>query len=688
MAILSPSLDTINNYMVKPTDGESSLLNFLVDTLDDSYEIFFQPWFNGDNFDIVLLKKNCGVIIFEVKDWKLANFIIVDEKTWRIKSNKALKISPLEQVMHYKQNIYSLHINRLLELKIKTPKSFSFVTCALYFHNETKSSLYGFVVNPFKDDHEYRNYLGYFELLGKDTLTPEKFNQIIKRRRFDQINPLFTEDLYVSFKRYLQPTWHQLEDGIEIIYSPKQEELIVSQNKQQKIRGVAGSGKSMLLARRAINANKRLDTKILILTFNISLRNYLHDKLNEIREKFYWGDFEILHYHEFIKIKANKHGLPTLSISEYSNTNLFESVKDKIQRYNAIFIDEVQDYEVEWLEIIKKYFLVDRVKSEYVVFADEKQNIYDRKLDSNRKPYTGVPGSNWNEIKESFRLSSSITKLANLFQGYFFKNKYDIEKITCVQLGLPFDEAHQIKKYIYMKSNHKILDYYAELRDILVDNNIHPNNVCILSTTVSELRKLDYLIRKKSNEKTMTMFESLEIYYHKLLETLNKSKKYTDIYNKIWKLFSGNSSDLITYLCYREIQDIKAEVYLEIKNKFILDEIEFENTLKIIDSTKQKNELDHFSDSIKEIRRNKKFHFWMNPGTAKLSTIHSFKGWEIHTLVLVIKETDDHPILDVETKEFLSDELIYTALTRCRYNLIVFNQGVEKYHKFFSSHFN
>jgi len=683
MAIISPSFENINNLPVKPTEGEYSLLKFLYDNLDDTFEIFFQPWLNGDNPDIVLLKKNCGVIIIEVKDWLLNYFYIGDKKRWRVKKNNAYIISPLEQVFRYKQNIYNLHINKLLELKIKNSKVFSFVTCSLYFHKETKANLYKFCVKPFNDDKNYKKYLGYFELLGHDSKTSETIAKMIKRRKLDVINPLFTEELYLSFKRYLQPTWHQLESGIEINYSAKQKELIVSQDKQQKIRGVAGSGKSMLLAKRAFNANKRINSKILILTFNIALRNYLHDKLNEIRDKFYWGDFEILHYHEFIKTKANNYNLPPLSIADYTNINLFEKVKNSIQRYGAIFIDEVQDYEQEWLEIIKKYFLIDRSKSEYVVFADEKQNIYDRKLDIYKKPYTGVPGKYWNELKESFRLSDAITELANSFQNHFFKEKYEIEEIQSVQLGLQFDQDKQLMKYLYKDNKANTTDYYHELYKIITNNNIHPNNICILSPNVSELRKIDYLVRNRSNEKTMIMFETLEIYFHQLLVFLQKSKNKEGLYKEFINYFRGSVFDAIIFLCHREIQDYESEAIKNITMKYNIGSGNLDKICLQIDNLRDNNNLDHFNESIKEIRRNKKFHFWMNPGTMKLSTIHSFKGWEIHTLILIIVKSENNHILEEDTKEFLSDELIYTALTRCRYNLVVLNLGVEKYDLFF-----
>ena len=67
----------------------------------------------------------------------------------------------------------------------------------------------------------------------------------------------------------------------------------------------------------------------------------------------------------------------------------------------------------------------------------------------------------------------------------------------------------------------------------------------------------------------------------------------------------------------------------------------------------------------------------MNSGTTKLSTIHSFKGWEIPTLFLIVESESD------EEHEFTTDELIYTAITRCRQNLIIINIGNHRYDNFF-----
>ncbi|WP_301009316.1 MULTISPECIES: ATP-binding domain-containing protein, partial [Helicobacter] len=56
----------------------------------------------------------------------------------------------------------------------------------------------------------------------------------------------------------------------------------------------------------------------------------------------------------------------------------------------------------------------------------------------------------------------------------------------------------------------------------------------------------------------------------------------------------------------------------------------------------------------------------------KISTIHSFKGWESQAVFLIIE--------DKTTKnEF--DELLYIGFTRARENLVIINFGNEEYHK-------
>ena len=105
MAKLFPNLAIIKKLNPPPTEGEFAIVNFLKKTLPDDYEIYFQPFINGDQPDIVLLNKNAGALIIEVKDWHLKHYT-VDKEQWRVRHNNALIRSPLKQVKNYKNNLF------------------------------------------------------------------------------------------------------------------------------------------------------------------------------------------------------------------------------------------------------------------------------------------------------------------------------------------------------------------------------------------------------------------------------------------------------------------------------------------------------------------------------------------------------------------------------------------------------
>ncbi|WP_286419865.1 nuclease-related domain-containing protein, partial [Myroides odoratimimus] len=286
--------DDILSLKVTPEPGELKILEFLKDTLDDSFEVFFNPFLNGDRPDIVIIRENYGVLIIEVKDYHLNSYELDEKKNWYLKSNNAALKSPISQVLKYKDNLFNLHIEKLLEKKILDIRSFNFVSCAVYFHNATHLEVQDFIVQPFKEDKRYQDFLRYnITLLGNDDLVEDKFSynlkpiDIYKQEESDH----FTTEIYKSFKRFLNPPFHYKESVPQTIpYSKKQLELIYAGElkKEQRIRGVVGSGKTTVLAARAVQAVRRTNSQILILTYNIPLKNYIKDKISAVREDFDW----------------------------------------------------------------------------------------------------------------------------------------------------------------------------------------------------------------------------------------------------------------------------------------------------------------------------------------------------------------------------------------------------------------
>jgi hypothetical protein len=118
MAILVPSLSEIENLKVQPEEGELNILRFLNSSLDDSFEVFFNPYMNGDRPDIIILRKGYGVMIIEVKDYILSKYKLDARKNFVVKSNDIVTYkSPIGQVLKYKKQIhYALAILLLCQL--------------------------------------------------------------------------------------------------------------------------------------------------------------------------------------------------------------------------------------------------------------------------------------------------------------------------------------------------------------------------------------------------------------------------------------------------------------------------------------------------------------------------------------------------------------------------------------------
>ncbi|WP_291087397.1 MULTISPECIES: nuclease-related domain-containing DEAD/DEAH box helicase [unclassified Empedobacter] len=705
MAIFYPTLDEIKNFRVKPEFGELHILNFLNEFLDDTFEIFFNPFLNGDRPDIIIMKKGQGVLIIEVKDYNLDLYKLDEKKNWVVKSiNQKIK-SPISQVLQYKENLFNLHIEKLLQLKISDIKNFNTVKCAVYFHNATNRSISDLLIKPFEHDRKYLDFLKYnVSLIGKDDLNPESFTRILKECYLISKNPsyYFTDEMYTSIKRFLNPPFHFKEQVKgEIIYSEKQKEIIYagSVKKEQRIKGVVGSGKTTILAARAVQAVKRNNDNILILTFNITLKNYIKDKISLVREDFDWRNFYISNYHLFIKTELNNIGISIMvpdgfdkyteeqkeiyfEQNYYSNVKLFEENKSKLKTYKAIFIDEIQDYKRPWMDILKNFFL--EKDGEYVLFGDVKQNIYNNKTE-NKDIVTNVRGVI--ELKKSYRSDFKIQDLTIDFQNEFFKDKYEIDfkkEFSKTNSDIEFDfEKQGSIKYMFLEDVDNLIALNTIIHQNSVLRNIQPNDITILSNTINLLREFDRFYRYSTNEKTNTMFETWELIYRIGINKLKNEKWILDFYKLLKRDNDYNStkannqiSVLFTlydlYLKYPEIFEDKLILWSKKFNTSKQELISFFNKFsEEISLFRESIHTSKISKNLKAIRDNKKINFYLNSGTVKMSTIHSFKGWECKNIFLIIEN------LDIENFE----ELIYTGITRCKENLFIINFGNKDFHR-------
>ncbi len=630
MAVIYPDLENIQRLKVEPTPGEWNLISYLKDHLDDTYEVFFNPYLDGDRPDFIILKRHCSAFIIEVKDWDLKSYKITENNKWVVFDGfkSSSKASPQSQAFRYKKNLYDLHLPVVGMSILTNPNFFNLVHCFVYFHNSDKcviDSLYSPAEERQKEEQSRLNQAQKekaFDSYDKESkrLDRKKSNlqrdknmsfggdrlaNLVKNIKKNPTNKLFDENVYRDFKRRLTPPEHTLNQGVPIKFDNKQLSLTNSKNEKGKIKGVAGCGKTSILSQRAINASQRHNSTVLILTFNITLKNYIRDKISDIQGKRDFSSFEISNYHQFFNSQVNNTGqdfgelIEKYGIERLYLIDVFQGMD--VTKYQTILVDEIQDYQSEWVKIILDNFLQE--DGEMILFGDESQNIYQRNFA--RSPVIAQGFWQWIKLTRSYRASfdSPLNQLFKDFQLKFLVEKHsDIEltDVSPTQLGFGFCFLKYEEATV---GGWKELVFYS-IKSYIRSYDLHPNDIVILSSKISLLRQLNELWIE--GEKTHCMFET----YEELAECTSKSA-------------------------------------VEIKE---LDE----NEINIL--------VNQNKEDVDRVRRAKKSHFYANSGLIKLSTIHSYKGLESKTVFYVMGEKDD-------------PESVYTSITRTSENLVVFDVG-------------
>lgn len=631
-----PSLEIIKALKTNPpTPGEIQLLNIL-SGMDANLKVYYHPYLDNTRHNvIVVINARIGVHLITVSDKDSAQ-CINDKAHFYHASTKHLSIlksdpqaSPFDTVRKLRYYMYdhfpSLADRRLLaELgSIKPCKHI--VQTAVFFSNLTfhdLQAIYGTYLTTNKDRYVYK---GFTTVWCKDNTPAAIAHQLSSFTR-----PAgFDTHLQAAFETLLKPSVEQLEQ-LEAFQLTKEQQIFAEYTpnttdriRVSKVKGIAGSGKTFVIAQKAINYYFATNKPVLILTYNITLRRYIRDKItrNAHAQELPECAFDIIHFDGLLYVL---HRL--LNLQEYLNFSDFPTRDEyyreyihqlsqyphKLPKYEIILIDEVQDYCYEWIKFIQDHLLTPQ--GEMLVCADEKQNIYGREMDKeNRLPRIPKSPGKWSTLKQCLRMTTENTDLALAFQQRFLlQYAVDEREPASRQLDL-FSQASE-RLYLYFESeNEKTLQQIVDV----VSNYIHsrnksPNDICIMSQQYEILRRIDHLLRSANGEEyTTRTFESQEAY------------------DALCKKFSSPNDKTI------------------------------------------------LKDKLDRIRRDYKVDFNMNCNTIKLSTVHSFKGWEIDTAVLIITTPKIH-------KNESEDELIYTAITRAKNNLIIINLGNQKYQEFFT----
>jgi hypothetical protein len=475
----SPPLDELEKLRTKLEPGEKAAIRFFHKHLHESWEIYIQPHLNGLRPDLILLNPKIGIAVYEIKDWDLTalNYYIKEKSNaapelWASKNGEHFSLqkdNPIEKIFRYKQEIFELYCPR-----IENNAGFAVITAGVLFPYADETRLN----EIFKLSRSYRKmdkYENYYPLIGKQSFEKDDIKKVFPVSFKYYSSKYMNENLAKDLKNWLiEPDFAATQRiSLESDLDKEQRRYIIGSEARTKsgyrrIKGPAGSGKSLVLAARAsqlIAENK----KVLVVTFNITLLHYLMDiavryphKNGNTREDITWLNFHYLCKRicfengfgtEYQELWENNKEMGNIFLNpDLSNDDLISDIlinklpalveytlanhqNSYLKRFDAVLVDEGQDFFPHWWNILRK-LCVDG--GEMLLMADSTQDIY-----GTAKAWTdqAMEGAGFRgefaKLDISYRMPPLLIDYVTKFaQMYLPKDSIDLPKKPQLELDL------------------------------------------------------------------------------------------------------------------------------------------------------------------------------------------------------------------------------------------------------------
>ncbi len=399
MATLIPAL---GSCLSKMTSGEKRFANRLEDKLEDDYLLWYDVPIgrSGVHPDFIVLHPMRGILILEVKDWRLDTIQSMDKVSATLLTQKGIKsvANPLEQARHYAHTVCHL-LERDAQLlqaeggkyagKLAFPWSYGVV-----FPNITRQQFESTDLGQVLLEHR---------VICKDEMLEHTDAEFFQERLWGMFEYTFNQRL--SLPQIDRVRWHlfpqvriqesvqkdiftdsidqddPLPDVIKVM-DLQQEQLARSLGHGHRvIHGVAGSGKTMILVYRCLHLAKILKKPILVLCYNKTLATALNNMIiaSSVNDKVVVYNFHAWCYQQ---LKTYHVMFPKQGYGFYDRlVQTFISAVDNNQipnqQYGAVLIDEGHDFKPEWLKLIVQ--MVDAQTENFLLLYDDAQSIYERR---------------------------------------------------------------------------------------------------------------------------------------------------------------------------------------------------------------------------------------------------------------------------------------------------------------------
>ncbi len=396
MATLIPAFGSIKHRMQA---GERRFAERLEALLEDDYLCWFDiPLGSRQRYgDFIILHPSRGLLLLEVKDWKLNTIQDINPSTATIHTMAGIKhvANPLEQA---RQCLYE--VVRRLETDPQLVWQEGPFQGRLRFPFGFGVALTNITRHQF-DGTDLPDALPSSRVICSDEMTatvdPEGFQQ----RLWDMFTVQFQHSL--TLPQIDRVRWHLFPEvritpqaqgslfgetndtpdvpDIVRVLDIQQEQLARSLGDGHRvIHGVAGSGKTMILGFRCVQLAEAMSRPILVVCFNVTLAARLREMMGE---RGVAGQVNVYHFHDWCSDQLRTYHVPRPSPGDDFPRRQVAAVIDAVERrlipraqYGAVLIDEGHDFEAEWLKLVTG--MVDPDIDSLLLLYDDAQSIYEK----------------------------------------------------------------------------------------------------------------------------------------------------------------------------------------------------------------------------------------------------------------------------------------------------------------------
>ncbi len=421
--------------------GELRLAERLKDCLEDNAWV----WHNipvgpfGRHPDFVTLHPQQGIVVLEVKDWRLDTIGGANSKQVELITDRGnvLEKNPFEQVRSYMFNVVNtlqrdpLLVNEGGRFKGKPVFSFGH---GVAFTNITRKQF---------EQTDLHEVFPPTRCIFRDEMTEHVDAEAFRERVWGMVSPRIGPALSLPqidrARALLFPEIRVTQIALPFDVpaeksSPADDRLLAVMDMQQEllarsmgeghriVRGVAGSGKTLILAFRAEQIARAASRPVLLLSYANGISGRLENAMQDrgVEDKVVTSTF-----HSWCWKMLRTYGLPIPTekdIPEFSERQAanVQAVLDAAERglipggqYDAVLIDEAHDFEPQWLALAAK--MVNPDTKALMIVYDDAQAIYKGRKRPVWKQLGIEAAGRTTVLKVNYRNTAQILRFARKF---------------------------------------------------------------------------------------------------------------------------------------------------------------------------------------------------------------------------------------------------------------------------------